>query len=239
MHMQSTARKPRQAGVSRLSPHADYLEAKRFYRDEAVADDYDRHRFGSRRRRRRDARKWRALQRAFALAEGVRTTLDVPCGTGRFTDRLVESGYDVIATDISSEMMSVARRSVEGHEGMAGFVQAEAEALPFRDGALDCVMSIRFLFHADGPTRVRILQEMRRVTRRWLIVDYRHRYNVHYWVWRIKRQLGLTDAPLERVTRAQMEAEFAAAGVSVRKVFPVTRVFSDKWIVIGETKTAA
>ncbi len=237
--MQSTLRKSRETGASRLSPYADYNEAKRFYRDDAVAADYDRHRFGDRKHRRRDARKWRPVRRALALAEGARTTLDVPCGTGRFTGRLADQGYEVIGTDVSSEMMSVARRSVEGRDGVAGFVQADAEALPFRDDALDCVMCIRFLFHADGPTRVRVLREMTRVSRRWLIVDYRHRYSVHYWMWRIKRALGLTAAPLERVTRAQMEAELEAAGVSIRRIFPVTRVFSDKWVVIGETKTAA
>ena len=141
--------------------------------------------------------------------------------------------------DVEDDYLLAQIKATNAGDRMTGFVQAEAEALPFRDDALDCVVSIRFLFHADGQTRVRILQEMKRVTRRWLIVDYRHRYSVHYWVWRIKRRLGLTDAPLERVSRGQMEAEFAAAGVSVRKVFPVTRVFSDKWIVIGETKTAA
>jgi len=237
--MQATTPNPRQADPSRPSPYADYDEIKRFYRDTGVAASYDDHRFGSRSRRRRDARKWRAVRRALELAGDVRTTLDVPCGTGRFTGRLARLGYEVIAADVSEEMMDVARRALGEGAGAAAFVQADAEALPFRDGALDCVISIRFLFHADGATRVRILREMGRVSRRWLIVDYRHRYSLRYVAWRARRLLGLTDAPLDRVTRAEMHAELRQAGLAVRKVIPVTRVFSDKWIVVGEAGHAS
>jgi hypothetical protein len=80
-----------------------------------------------------------------------------------------------------------------------------------------------------------MLREMGRVSRRWLILDYRHKYSWHYGVWRVRRLLGLTRAPFPRVGRAQMERELHAAGLRVRRVFPVARVFSDKWIVLGET----
>jgi SAM-dependent methyltransferase len=237
--MQATTPNPRHADPSRPSPHADYEAIKRFYRDPTVAQAYDERRFGGRFRRGRDARKWRAVRRALNITGDVRTTLDVPCGTGRFTRRLAHLGYEVVAADVSEEMMDVARRSLGTAAGRAAFVQADAEILPFRDRALDCVISIRFLFHADGATRVRILREMGRVSRRWLIVDYRHRYSLRYAAWRIKRLRGLTDVPLERVTRAEMRAELREAGLVVRKVIPVTRVFSDKWIVVGEAGHAS
>jgi SAM-dependent methyltransferase len=139
----------------------------------------------------------------------------------------------VIGCDLSLEMMGVAMEKKPG-DGVA-FVQSDAESLPFRDDALDCVVSMRFLFHADPSTRGRILREMRRVSRRWLILDYRHRYSTRYVVWRLKRALGWSDEPLERVTRAGMEHELRDAGIAVRKVLPVARIFSDKWVVIGET----
>jgi len=236
VYMPAITRKPSDADVSRLDPSADYRQAKEFYRDEAVARDYDFHRLGSRKRRRRDAREWRTILRALEHTDGVRTTLDVPCGTGRFAKRLAERGFRVVGSDLSVEMMDVARSKIEPDDKVTGFVQADAESLPFRDDALDCVISVRFLFHVEAGSRLRILREMRRVSRRWLVLDYRHRYSVRFLVWRIKRALGLTDEPLERVTRAEMERELRDAGVSVREVLPVTRIFSDKWIVIGETK---
>jgi ubiquinone/menaquinone biosynthesis C-methylase UbiE len=234
--MPAISRKPSDADVSRLDRSADYRQAKEFYRDEAVARDYDFHRLGSRERRRRDAREWKTILRAMEHTEGVHTTLDVPCGTGRLTGRLAAQGYRVVGSDLSLEMMGVARSKTEPDGDATSFVQADAEALPFRDGALDCVISIRFLFHADPGSRLRILRELKRVSRRWLVLDYRHRYSVRFLVWRIRRALGLTNELLERVTRAGMEEELRDAGVAVRKVLPVARIFSDKWIVIGEKK---
>jgi ubiquinone/menaquinone biosynthesis C-methylase UbiE len=236
LNMPAITRKPSDADVSRLDRSADFRQAKEFYRAEAVARDYDFHRLGSRKRRRRDAREWRTILDAMQLTEGVRTALDVPCGTGRFTGRLAELGYRVVGGDLSAEMMNVARSKIEPGGTIPGFVQADAECLPFRDRAIDCVISIRFLFHAEATTRLRILREMKRVTRRWLILEYRHRYSVRFLVWHIKRALRLTNESLERVTRTGMEEELRNVGVSVRSVLPVTRVFSDKWIVIGETK---
>jgi len=217
----------------------DYAYKKRFYRDAAVAADYDRHRFDRPERQRRNRRKWAAIVAALETAGDVRSILDVPCGTGRFTGALVDRGSAVVACDISLEMMHAAAAKMSPRPGFLGHVQADAERLPLRTGSIDCVLSIRFMFHVDPATRVRILREMRRVSRRWLVVDYRHRYSYRWVKWRVARTLGLTRRPLERVTTAQLHQEFGAAGLAVRRIFPVTRVFSDKWIVLGEPQATA
>lgn len=234
----ASARRPSKQDPSR--PRADgYAYKKGFYRSATVAADYDFHRFGSGTRRRRDARKWRAIRAALEETGGVRSVLDLPCGTGRFSGRLASEGHDVLACDIAMEMMQVARAKHAEKAGEAvRFVQADAEKLPLRDGSVDCVMAIRFLFHVDPKTRIRILGEMARVTRRWLILDYRHRYSWRYAKWRVWGALGLTRRPLERVSREQLERELAAAGITVRNILPVARFFSDKWIVLGEARVA-
>jgi len=165
----------------------------------------------------------------------VTTILDLPCGTGRFTGPLAESGYDVVGSDISLEMMQVAQGKTTEERGVRGYLQADAEALPFATDGIDCVMCIRFLFHVDAAARVRILREMGRVSRRGLIVDIRHRYSTRYVLWSLKRRLGLTRRKLPRVSRAEMEAEFRGAGLVVRQIIPVARFFSDKWIVVATT----
>ena len=77
-------KKPSRQDVSK--PKVDeYAYKKDFYRDPAVAADYDQHRFTTPRRKRRNVRKWRAIQRALDEAGDVRSVLDLPCGTGRFT----------------------------------------------------------------------------------------------------------------------------------------------------------
>ena len=95
-------------------------------------------------------------------------------------------------------------------------------------------MSIRFLFHVDRETRRRMLREFGRVSRRWVIADYRHKYSLRYGVWKVARALGLTKRPFERVSVKSMKAEFEDAGLRVAKIIAVRRWLSDKWVVLAE-----
>jgi ubiquinone/menaquinone biosynthesis C-methylase UbiE len=213
-----------------------YAYKKQFYQSSEVAADYDEHRFRTPKRMRRNARKWAAIQKALALAGGVKTVVDLPCGTGRFTGHLARAGYTVVGSDISVEMMQQAAKleSVK-HENIPGYVRADAEALPFRAKSADCLMSIRFLFHVDPETRRRMLREFGRVSRRWVIADYRHKYSARYGLWKISRVLGLTKRPFERVSVKSMRSEFEDAGLRVVKIIPVRRWLSDKWVVLAES----
>lgn len=211
-----------------------YAYKKEFYRSSDVAEDYDAHRLGTPLRRRRYRRQWALVRDALADMEGIRRILDLPCGTGRYTGRLAAAGYRVVGADISREMMQKAREKADG-AGVLGYVQTDAEKLALGDDTVDCVVAIRFTFHVDPATRVRILREMKRVSRRWVLLDYRHRYTWR-WVKRwFARKLGLDDRPFPRVSRRGLEREFREAGLRVSRVIRGgTPGFSDKWIVVGE-----
>jgi len=213
-----------------------YPDKKRFYRDADVAAHYDAERFVGALKERRNRRKWRSIVMALESIEpAARTLLDLPCGTGRFTPALAAREFDVVGADISHEMMREARRAARAARRVRGFVQADAERLPLRDGSVDCVVSIRFMFHVDPPTRVAILREMGRVGR-YQVVDYRHRYSYRFVKWKLFRSLRLTARSLERVSRTGLDREFGDAGLRVHRVLPVARVFSDKWIVVSERR---
>jgi SAM-dependent methyltransferase len=218
-------------------PREDGYDYKReFYRSAKVAEDYDFHRFSSPERQKRNARKWAAIRAALREATGVRCILDLPCGTGRFTGGLAREGFEVIGSDISMEMLQKAASTPDGRqEPIRGYVQANAEHLPLRNDSLDCVVSIRFMMHVDPATRVRMLREFRRVSRRWVIVDYRHCYTFRYVLTHTFGKLGLGRSPLSRVSRKELEQEFGDAGFAIRKVIRVsTPLLSDKWIVLAE-----
>lgn len=236
-------RKPGRGDISRADRAANYAYKKRFYQSPEVASDYDFHRFGSPERQRRNTRKWKTIRRALARAGGrdsIRTILDLPCGTGRFTGHLGRDGYDVIGSDIAMEMMQVAAKQLAGTPGLHGYVRADAEHLPLTDNAIDCVMSIRFLLHIDPATRVSIVREMARVSTRWLILDYRHKHSYRYVTLRLRQMLGVPSArKLPQVSRAEMTRELEAAGVRVTKIFPVASFFSDKWVVLCEKTVPA
>lgn len=223
----------REGRLSKPPAGGDYSCKKQFYRSAEVAEHYDAERFLGAHKERRNRRKWATIRKALAMTQEVEHVLDLPSGTGRFTGHLAREGYRVAAADISHEMMKIGCERVGAMENIRGHVQAEAERLPFRDSAFDCVVSIRFLHHLDPDIRVGILREMARVAR-WLVVDYRHRYSYHYARWKIRSWLGLTHKEMARVSRAQLEDELRRAGVRLHDVLSVTRIFSDKWIVVGE-----
>jgi ubiquinone/menaquinone biosynthesis C-methylase UbiE len=226
--------KPSRSDVSRPIEERDYTYKKQFYQDESVAADYDSHRFKSKRRAARNECKWEAIQSALKVTRDVKSMLDVPCGTGRFTPDLSRQGYHMVGADISLPMMSEAQK-LDGGEALYGYVLADAESLPFPDNSLDCILSIRFMHHIDPGTRIRILRDMARVSCRWVIIDYRHRYSFRYRMRAIKLKLGLTKRVLPRVSHDELNDEFSAAGIDIVKVIPVGK-YSDKWIVVGDCR---
>jgi glycosyltransferase involved in cell wall biosynthesis/SAM-dependent methyltransferase len=72
--------------------------------------------------------------------------LDVGCGGGHLMADAVERGWRPLGTDLSREACVAARRVA-----VAPCVQADADALPFRDGALDAVTLVNVLDHTTRP----------------------------------------------------------------------------------------
>jgi ubiquinone/menaquinone biosynthesis C-methylase UbiE len=164
----------------------------------------------------------------------VRSALDLPCGTARLAPFFVERAIRAAGADVAFEMLRVARRKTPS--GFPVF-QGNAEAIPLSDRSCDAVFAIRFLFHLDRVARLRVLGEARRVSRRWLVLDVRHRYNARWIGWRIRHTLGLLSNIQHRFSRAGLEEELAAAGLRLCGIYPSRRWFgwaSDKWTVLAE-----
>jgi ubiquinone/menaquinone biosynthesis C-methylase UbiE len=104
--------------------------------------------------------EWRGLDRWRRwLTAGARgRTLDLGCGTGRNLP-LFPAGVRVIGLDPSAQVLARARRRSPG----VPLVQGSAEALPFRDGVFDTVVSGLVL--CSVPDQARGLAEVRRVLR--------------------------------------------------------------------------
>jgi SAM-dependent methyltransferase len=96
-------------------------------------------------------------------AAGVRTILELGCGTGNDAARLADLGYSVTATDLSGEAVDQARAR---YGSRARFVVADmTQRLPFNDGGFDAVMSnVALHMFPDGVTRA-VFAEVRRLVR--------------------------------------------------------------------------
>jgi demethylmenaquinone methyltransferase/2-methoxy-6-polyprenyl-1,4-benzoquinol methylase len=83
--------------------------------------------------------------------------LDVACGTGDMVVELQKHGCNVTGVDLSKEMMAIARQKAPA----ATYMLADAERLPFPDGAFDavtCAFGVRNFVHLEQG-----LKEMLRV----------------------------------------------------------------------------
>lgn len=119
-------------------------------------------------------REWAMVGGALRLRPTDRV-LDVGCGTGWFTRRAEAVAARVVAVDIDPASLALARRKSPGR---AEYLQGDAAALPFPDGAFDKVMSIAALcFVADWP---RAIAEIARVTRERFAIGLLNRHSPLY-----------------------------------------------------------
>jgi SAM-dependent methyltransferase len=91
----------------------------------------------------------RVIEPLLDAAEVDRGTrvLDVATGPGYVAAACAVRGADVVGIDVAAEMVSLARRLRPELE----FRQANAEQLPFADGAFDAVVANFFILHVGRP----------------------------------------------------------------------------------------
>jgi len=73
--------------------------------------------------------------------------LEVGAGTGRLANRLFKNGADVVALDVSSEMLKV----LKGKNSKIKIIVGEAENLPFEDEFFDIVIAAFLIVHLKDP----------------------------------------------------------------------------------------
>lgn len=185
-----------------------------------------------------DRWKWHrehaAVSRALQDLAPVGALLDLPTGTGRFLLQFGDFSATVVGADISLAMLGLARhRLLEASRDAARvrLVSAEAERLPFAEGAFDLVVSIRLFQHLPPPVIVPILRELVRVTRRGVLLQAPLRQP---WS-RALRYYARGSAPVPRTsalpidrsryfptTRKQFESLLAEHGLRLRSLRSVT-----------------
>ena len=214
------------------------------YQDPRVVAEYDARRFSGAHQRGATRRKWRAMTRALGQDwPRVESVLDVPCGTGRFEPALLAAGKRVVGADLSVPMLAAAREAADlafaaargtTDRALAGLVRADALALPFADASFDLVLSIRFLFHVPRELRPKALRELARVSRRFVVVDVRHKYCWTTWSKRLRARLAGRPAPSPRYSLAEIDADLAGAGLILRERAWIAPGFSEKMLLVCE-----
>ncbi|HEY7178549.1 MAG TPA: methyltransferase domain-containing protein [Gaiella sp.] len=99
---------------------------------------------------------------ACGIGPGQRV-LDVAAGSGNVAIRAAEAGASVVAADLTPESLEAGRREAHTRGVELEWVEADAESLPFEDGAFDAVTSCFGVMFA--PDHGRVAEELTRVCR--------------------------------------------------------------------------
>jgi SAM-dependent methyltransferase len=102
------------------------------------------------------------LVEACGIRPGQRV-LDVAAGTGNVAIRAAEAGAEVVAADLTPEHFAAGRAEARARGVELEWVEADAEALPFADGAFDVVTSCVGAIFA--PDHRAVARELVRVCR--------------------------------------------------------------------------
>ena len=136
----------------------------------SAAEEYDA--------RRRSVAKWQLEQDIVArvlrrFPRGT-TVLDVPVGTGRFVGFYKEYGLFATGCDVSADMLSQCEKKAKEHEYDMSLVRGGIFDLGLSDGCFEVVVCIRFLNWIGFDDMVRVVAELKRVTRGHLVLGLRH-----------------------------------------------------------------
>jgi ubiquinone/menaquinone biosynthesis C-methylase UbiE len=96
--------------------------------------------------------------------------LDIGTGRGDMPIAFARRGWDTSAIDVHPDVLVVARRETAGEPRIL-VTQADARALPFEDGTFDVSHCSLLVHHLDPDDVVTMLGEMRRVSRKGVVIN--------------------------------------------------------------------
>lgn len=189
-------------------------DATRHYKNPQIAREYDRVRFSSLAGRVFNNQEKSIIRACFSGLPRGTVVLDLPCGTGRLAETLLESGLRVHGGDISDDMLAVARERLAHHEDrftteVIDALQQAGDDEPLFEAAL-CA---RVLMHFPLETQIAFLRGVASMTRKTVVIN--HSLDSPYQRFRrwIKKLLRHQRPARHPVTDSEIKQLLAGAGL--------------------------
>lgn len=116
------------------------------------------------------AGEWARWQEAAAARLTGTAVLELGPGTGALAVRLLRTGCQYAGVEPSAPMLAVARRRLRTAGRPLGLVRGRAQALPFKDGTFDSVLTTFPTEYAVDPATWREVFRVLRPGGRWVVV---------------------------------------------------------------------
>jgi SAM-dependent methyltransferase len=230
-----TADSPKPSAPSRLD-----WDPVAHYQDVQVAERYDRVRFSGLSGRVFDALEKFNVRRAFAGIPAGAEILDVPCGTGRLAEALLEQGYRICGADISGAMLEIAKRKLARFGDRFSTLVADVHALAEeRPKSFDCALCARVLMHFPLDEQIRFLGAVARLSRGPVVFTQSLDTPYQRFRRRAKRPFSAWRPAGYPISEGELRELLAGAGLRLRRRLRPMPLLTEEIIVVAEAQAAS
>ena len=205
------------------------------YKDVAVAERYDRERFSGLAGRIFNALERRALRRAFNPMDRSLKVLDLPCGTGRLAETLLDCGFQVCGVDISPPMLEVAQRKLQRFGPRFQTRVGDVRDLAHGERATyDVALCARVLMHFPLDAQIEFLKGVAVLTKGTVVFSQSLSTPYQRTRRRIKKFLGNAPPAVYPITEAQLRDLLKGAGLREVRRYRLSSAISEAIFVVAE-----
>lgn len=173
--------------ASDARPDEDSSDYQREYEAFAEAEIYNRAYQDEMLKRWSTAREFKLLDRLLSSQGHCELLLDLPCGGGRLSPRIGAHTDLLIEADIAVGQVLYGKRHSELDTPQT-WMTASAFHIPFRDNSVDGTICCRLCHHLPtAAERERLIEELLRVSRRFVIMTFFDFYSLKNWLRRARR----------------------------------------------------
>jgi ubiquinone/menaquinone biosynthesis C-methylase UbiE len=166
----------------------------------------------------------------------VNRIMDIPTGTGRITEFLFGRAKNVLAGDISEEMMAIAMKKFQGKN--ISFACIYAENMTLKNNSVECITCVRLMGHIRPEQRVKMLTEMAQVSRTWVLVTFYFSNIISDTKRALRRKLTGNRSPWWPTTTKAILNEITAVGLEIVETYAVLPIMSEAVTYLMKTKAA-
>jgi 2-polyprenyl-3-methyl-5-hydroxy-6-metoxy-1,4-benzoquinol methylase len=205
------------------------------YQDVAVAERYDRERFSKWTGRIFNALEKQALRRAFRGVPRASLVADLPCGTGRLAEVLLDEGFRVVGLDISAAMLAVADRKLARFGERFDSHVVNVLALPDAERKrYDVALCARVLMHFPLAQQIEFLKGVASLARGTVVFSQSISTPYQRLRRRAKQWIGNPPPAEYPITEAQLAELLRGAGLREVRRTRVASLVSEGMFVVCE-----
>ncbi len=205
------------------------------YKEVAVAERYDRERFSRLTGRLFHALEAFNIQRAFRDIPLDLTVLDLPCGTGRLAEGLLDRGFRIEGADISPAMLEVARRKLKRFGDRFTTRVGDVRELAKREHqSYDVALCARVLMHFPLPEQISFLKSVATLAKGTVVFTQSLSTPYQRLRRRLKQWIGNPPSAAYPITETELKELLRGAGLRERNRIRPMAIISEEIVVIAE-----